>query len=89
MEIGAEIKSDAERGAHRLVAEFWDRLYGASIILCKDEHAAEDLVFRTFAHAILKIDQYDSSKPFLGMAICDSAELFSRRSAQNESRGCG
>ena len=66
MEIGEEIRSDVEKGANRLVAEFWDRLFGASLILCKDEHAAEDLVFRTFAQAILKIDQYDPSQPFWG-----------------------
>lgn len=66
MEIGEEIKADAEKGARRLVSEFWDRLYGASLILCKDCHAAEDLVFRTFAQAILKIDQYDSAQPFWG-----------------------
>lgn len=66
MEIGDEIKADAEKGARRLVAEFWDRLYGASLILCRDEHAAEDLVFRTFSQAILKIGQYDPAQPFWG-----------------------
>lgn len=66
MDIGEEIRADAERGAQRLVAEFWDRLYGASLILCKDSHAAEDLVFRTFAQAILKIDQYNPEQPFWG-----------------------
>ena len=66
MEIWEDIKVDAEKGARRLVAEFWDRLYGASLILCRDEHAAEDLVFRTFSQAILKIDQYDPAQPFWG-----------------------
>ncbi len=66
MEIGDEIKADAEKGARRLVAEFWDRLYGASLILCRDEHVAEDLVFRTFSQAILKIGQYDPAQPFWG-----------------------
>ena len=66
MEISEEIRADAEKGARRLVAEFWDRLYGASLILCRDGHAAEDLVFRTFAQAILKIDQYDPSQPLWG-----------------------
>ena len=66
MDIGEEIRADAERGAQRLLAEFWDRLYGASLILCKESHAAEDLVFRTFAQAILKIDQYNPEQPFWG-----------------------
>lgn len=65
-EIREALRADAEKGAQRLVAEFWDRLYGASLILCKDDHAAEDLVFRTFAQAIMKIDQYDPSRPFWG-----------------------
>ncbi len=66
MEIWEDIKVDAEKGARRLVAEFWDRLYGASLILCRDEHAAEDLVFRTFSQALLKINQYDPDQPFWG-----------------------
>ena len=64
MEVWEEIRSDAEKGAKRLVAEFWDRLFGASLVLCKDEHAAEDLVLRTFAQVIVKIDQYDDAQPF-------------------------
>ena len=64
MEIWEEIRADNEKGAKRLVAEFWDRLFGASLVLCKDEHAAEDLVFRTFAQVIVKIDQYDDRRPF-------------------------
>lgn len=64
MEIWEEIRSDNEKGAKRLVAEFWDRLYGASLVLCKDEHAAEDLVFRTFSQVIAKIGQYDDKLPF-------------------------
>ena len=64
MEIWEEIRADAEKGAKLLVAEFWDRLFGASLVLCKDEHAAEDLVLRTFAQVIVKIDQYDDSRPF-------------------------
>ena len=64
MEVWEEIRSDTGKGAKRLVAEFWDRLFGASLVLCKDEHAAEDLVLRTFAQVIVKIDQYDESRPF-------------------------
>jgi RNA polymerase sigma-70 factor (ECF subfamily) len=64
MEIWEEIRSDTEKGAKKLVSEFWDRLFGASLVLCKDEHAAEDLVLRTFAQVIVKIDQYDDKQPF-------------------------
>ena len=64
MEIWEEIRADTEKGAKRLVAEFWDRLFGASLVLCKDENAAEDLVFRTFAQVVVKIDQYDDRRPF-------------------------
>ena len=64
MEVWEEIGADTEKGAQRLVAEFWDRLFGASLVLCKEEHLAEDLVFRTFAQAIVKIDQYNASLPF-------------------------
>ena len=64
MEIWEEIRADAEKGAKRLVAEFWDRLFGASLVLCKDEHSAEDLVLRTFAQVVVKIDQYDDTRPF-------------------------
>ena len=64
MEVWEEIEADTEKGAQRLVAEFWDRLFGASLVLCKEEHLAEDLVFRTFAQAVIKIDQYDASLPF-------------------------
>ena len=64
MDVWEEIRFDTEKGAKRLVAEFWDRLFGASLVLCKDELAAEDLVFRTFTQVIVKIDQYDDTKPF-------------------------
>lgn len=64
MEVWEDIKADAERGAKRLVSEFWDRLFGASLVLCRDEQLAEDLVLRTFAQVVAKIDQFDSSQPF-------------------------
>ncbi len=64
MEVWEEIKLDNEKGAKRLVAEYWDRLFGSSLVLCKDEHAAEDLVLRTFAQVIVKINQYDDRLPF-------------------------
>ena len=64
MEVWEEIRLDAEKGAKRLVNEFWDRLYGASLVLSKEEHAAEDLVFRTFTQVVAKIDQYDEKQPF-------------------------
>ena len=64
MEIWEEIKVDSARGTRRLVAECWGRLNGAALAVTKDDHAAEDLVFRTFARVVAKIDQYDESMPF-------------------------
>ena len=40
MEVWEAIRSDIEKGAKWLVAEYWDRLFGSSLVLCKDEHAA-------------------------------------------------
>ena len=40
MEVWEEIEADTEKGVQRLVAEFWDRLFGASLVLCKEEHLA-------------------------------------------------
>ena len=59
MEVWEEIAVDANAGARRLVAEYGDRLYGASVALCHDAHAAEDLVFRTFEQAIGRVATYE------------------------------
>ena len=64
MEIWDEICLDREKGARRLVAEFGDRLFGAALVVCRERHAAEDLVFKTLAQAVAKIGQYDPAKPF-------------------------
>ena len=47
-----------------LVAEYGDRLFRAAVLLCRDEHIAEDLVFRTFERVVEQIDRYDASLPF-------------------------
>ena len=47
-----------------LVAEYGDRLFRAAVLLCRDEHIAEDLVFRTLERVIEQIDRYDASLPF-------------------------
>ena len=59
MEVWEQIPLDAETGARRLVAEYGDRLFRAAVLLCRDEHLAEDLVFRTFERVVDKIGQYD------------------------------
>ena len=64
MEIWQEIASDRDAGTRRLVAEYGDRLMTAASILCKDESAAEDLVFRAFEKAVGKIGQYSGKSPF-------------------------
>ena len=55
MEVWQEIKKNKERGAERLVAEYGNRLYAAAVLLCANDHDAEELVFRTFDQAVKKI----------------------------------
>ena len=64
MEIWREIAQKPALGAYRLVSEFGDRLYTAAVRICGNETDAEDLVFRTFDHAVRKIDQYDMRAAF-------------------------
>jgi len=59
MEVWEQIPLDAEGGARKLVAEYGDRLFRAAVLLCRDEHLAEDLVFRTFERVVDRIGQYD------------------------------
>lgn len=66
MEIWQEIRKNGENGARRLVSEYGNRLYGAALLLCADDHDAEEMVFRTFAQAIKKIKQYEPSGEFFG-----------------------
>jgi len=58
MEIWQAIRKDQERGAERLVSEYGNRLYAAAVLLCLNDHDAEELVFKTFDRAIRKIGQY-------------------------------
>ena len=64
MEVWQEIRKDKERGAERLVAEYGNRLYAAAVLLCANDHDAEELVFRTFDQAVKKIRQFDASRNF-------------------------
>lgn len=64
MEIWEEIAFDRERGAKRLVAELGDRLLTAAFQITQNAADAEDLVFRTFAQVVMKIDQYDGRSAF-------------------------
>jgi len=64
MEIWEEIISDAERGACRLVVEYGDRLLTAAQRITQNAADAEDLVFRTFSHAVRKIETYNGSSAF-------------------------
>ena len=64
MEVWQEIRKNKERGAERLVAEYGNRLYAAAVLLCANDHDAEELVFRTFDQAVKKIRQFDPSRNF-------------------------
>ena len=66
MDIHEEILADRESGARRLVAEYKDRLYSAALMMCGNEHEAEELVFRTFAQAVNKIAKYRPDGSFFG-----------------------
>ena len=64
MEVWQEIRKDRERGAERLVAEYGNRLYAAAVLLCANDHDAEELLFRTFDQAVKKIRLFDPSRNF-------------------------
>ena len=64
MEIWQEIIKNRERGARALVAIYQDRLFAAALILCRDPRAAEELLFRTFARAVVKISSFRPSTSF-------------------------
>ena len=64
MEIWQEIRKNAESGARKLVSEYGNRLFAVAILLCSNEHEAEELVFRTFDQAVKKIRQYEPTGEF-------------------------
>ena len=64
MEIWHEIAENSDSGAKRLVAEYGNRLFTAACRIVQNDTEAEDLVFRTFERAILKIGQYDGRCQF-------------------------
>ena len=64
METWREVANNPVFGAGRLIAEFGDRLYTAAVRVCGNKADAEDLVFRTFEHAVRKIGQYDGRAAF-------------------------
>ena len=64
MEVWQEIRKDRERGAESLVAEYGNRLYAAAVLLCANDHDAEELTFRTFDQAVKKIRLFDPSRNF-------------------------
>ena len=64
MDVWQEIIKDREHGARILVAVYKDRLFASALILCRDQRAAEELVFRTFARAIDKISSFRPNTNF-------------------------
>lgn len=64
MEIWEQLIVDPEAGASRLLTTYKDRLFRAATLLCGDELAAEDLLFRTFTRVIEKIRLYRTNTNF-------------------------
>lgn len=59
MEIWQQIRKDKEQGAERLVSEYGSRIYAAAVLLCANDHDAEELTFRTLDQAVKKIRLYN------------------------------
>ena len=64
MDIWRQIRKDREKGAERLVSEYGNRLFAAAVLLCANDHDAEELTFRTFDQAVKKIRLYDPQRSF-------------------------
>ena len=64
MPVWKAIAENAERGAEALVEEYGTRLYATAFRLCQNEKNAEDLVFRTFARVIERIDSFHGRSEF-------------------------
>ena len=76
MEIWRQIALDRENGARELVAEYGDRLFRRALMLCRDEHAAEDLVFRTLERVVDKIGLYNPEMSFWNWTYTLMLNLF-------------
>ena len=66
MSLIADLHNDLEKGALRLMTEYRARLYADALRLCDNAADAEDLVERTFAKAIGKIDLYKEDHNLYG-----------------------
>ena len=64
MEIWQEIIKDRDRGTRVLVTVYQNRLFTVAMFLCRDSAAAEELVSRTFAHAVAKISSFRPNTNF-------------------------
>ena len=64
MEIAQEIKACTETGVRRLIAEYGDRLYDVAFRLCQNDADAQELVSRTLARAIERIDLFGGRSTF-------------------------
>ena len=64
MDIWRQIRKDREKGAERLVSEYGNRLFAAAVLLCANDHDAEELTFRTVDQAVKKIRLYDPQRSF-------------------------
>ncbi len=88
MNIVEEIRSDPERGAKRLDAEFRVGLTTLALRFCHDASDAEDLVNRTFAEACRSIDRYAEQSAFFAWISKIMTNIHAndvrRKSRQNE-----
>ena len=64
MGLIADIQSDIEKGAVRLIAEYRSRLVAEAHRLCENQSDVEDLVSRTLVKVINNIDSHDESCDF-------------------------
>ncbi|MBR4612030.1 MAG: hypothetical protein IKO40_04865, partial [Kiritimatiellae bacterium] len=66
MDIVEEIRTDRERGAKRLEAEYRNGLLTLARRLCHDPGDAAELVNSTFAEVIANVDNYAEQSAFFG-----------------------
>lgn len=59
MEVWQQIRKNKELGAERLVSEYGNSVYAAAVLLCANDHDAEELTFRTLDQAVKKIRLYN------------------------------
>ena len=83
MPIWSLIAENTERGAEVLVKEYGTRLYATAFRLCQNGQDAEDLVIRTFARVIERIQSYNGKSSFFAW-MCAILANFHRMDARRK-----